>query len=158
MWASIGQTLVAAAVGAFAANFIAELVKGQVRRSQSQESARDDDLATMLRMVEELQGLATDYWTESGGDLGAREPILRARIVARQQHVLELIAHLFSDDPKRECDVLITKLLHAVGGGDFGDPDRPAEPERLTAVYQHSLAFIHLAKKCRRGLKRGILA
>lgn len=158
MIASLTQTLIAAGVGAFLANFFAEMVKGWVRRSQSVEAARDEDLGTMLKMIDELQEIATEYWTATGAELTNREPVLRARIVARQQHLLELIAHLFTGGPKRECDVLVTKLLDAVGGGDFGEPDRPAEPERLTAVYQHSLAFIHLAKKCRRGLKRGLLA
>lgn len=155
---SLSQTLFAAALGAFVANFIAEVVKGRVRRSQSLEAARDDDLRSMLLMVDELQSLSTDYWTATGAELGGRETILRARIVARQQHLLDLIAHLFTGDAKRDCDVMVMKLLDAVGGGDFGDPDRGAAPERLTGVYQYGLSFSHLATTSRRGLKRGILA
>jgi len=158
MFASLVQTVAAAGVGAFLANIIAELIKGQVRRSQSEETAHDDDLASIVKMVEELQILATEYWTSSGTELGAKECILRARIVSSQQHILNLVAHLFRGDAKKDCDVLATKLLDAIGGGDFGDPDRPAEPERLTAVYQYGLSFIHLSKKCRRALKRGWLA
>lgn len=158
MLASLAQTVIAAAVGAFLANLIAELIKARVRRGQFIEAARDEDLASIVKMVDELQTLSTDYWTSSGAELGQRESILRARMVARQQHILDLVADLFSGGAKMDCDVLATKLLDAVGGGDFGDPDRPAEPERLTAVFQNGLSFTHLVKKCRRKLKRGLLA
>jgi hypothetical protein len=157
IWAAAG-TLVAAGIGAFIASFVAEFVKGRSRKSQYIESARDEDLARILLMVAELETLATDYWTESGPSLAEREILLRARIVARQQHLLELIAHLFNGDAKRECDVVVTDLLDAIGGGDFGDPDREAQPERLTGVYQYGLKFGHLAQKMRRSLKRGMLA
>lgn len=158
MFASLAQTLVAAGVGAFLANFIAEIIKGQVRRSQSLELARDEDLATMLRMVEDLQDLATTYWLSGAAALEEQEPVLRARIVARQQHLLNLIAHLFTGNPKHECDVMATSLLDAIGGGNFGEPDREAEPQRLASVYNYSLSLSHLAKRCRRELKRGLLA
>ena len=148
----------AAGVGAFIANFAAEFVKGRVRKSQSVESARDEDLGRLLRMVSDLEELATEYWTASGPSLGSNEILLRAKIVARQQHLLELIAHMFTGQPKRECDVVVTDLLDAIGGDDFGVPDRDAHPERLTAVYQYSLKFGHLAQKKRRSLRRGWLA
>ncbi|UCI24588.1 hypothetical protein [Mesorhizobium sp. B2-8-5] len=156
--ASLGQTLIAAGTGALIANFIAELVKGLVRKSQALEAARDEDLSTLLKIVEEMQDLATEYWTATGVELGAREPVLRAKIVARQQLALELIAHLFKENAKRDCDVMFTKIMDVVGGDEFGEPDRAASPERLAAVYQYGMSFLHLAKKSRRGLKRGLLA
>jgi hypothetical protein len=148
----------AAGIGAFIASFAAEFVKGRSRKSQSVEAARDEDLARILRMVTELEALATEYWTVSGPSLAGKEILLRAQIVARQQHLLELVADLFSGQSKRECDVVVTDLLDAIGGGAFGDPDRAEQPERLTAVYQYSLKFGHLAQKMRRALKRGMLA
>lgn len=158
MLASVAQTLIAAGLGALLANFFAELVKGFVRRSQLHEAVRDDDLATMLSLVEQLDSLATDYWSHSGAELAERETLLRAKIVSRQQHLLALIADLFNGEPKRDCDVVITRLLNAVGGDSFGEPDRPAQPERLTAVYLECLAFTRIAKKSRRSLKRAFLA
>lgn len=151
-------TLFAAGVGAFFANFIAEFMKSLVRKSQNIELARDDDLSTLLKWVDEMQVLATEYWTKSGQDLGSEEPVLRARIVARQQNTLDIVAHLFNGDPKRVCDVDFTRFMDAVGGGDFGEPDRPADPRRLVSVYRLGLAFMHLAKRSRRNLKRGWLA
>ncbi|MGO4619024.1 hypothetical protein AB4Z34_05280 [Ensifer sp. 2YAB10] len=158
MFSSLAQTLVAAGVGAFLANIIAELIKGQVRKSQSQEAARDEDLGSLVKIVTELQDLATEYWSQSGEELAGKEVLVRAQIVARQQHLLELISHLFTGQPKRECDVEVTRLLDAIGGDDFGVPDREAQPERLAAVYQRSLSFTHLAKRTRRGLRRNLLA
>jgi hypothetical protein len=158
MLATLTQTLLAAGIGAFLANLIAEVIKGQVRRSQSMEAARDEDLATLLRMLDELQDLATTYWLSDVAGLGAQEPVMRARMLSRQQHLLDLIAHLFTGAPKRDCDVLATRLMDAVGGGSFGEPDRLAEPQRLASIYGHGLALAHLAKRCRRDLRRGLLA
>lgn len=148
----------AAGIGALLANFAAELVKGVVRRSQSKEAARDEDLLSILDLISTLRRLATEYWVASGPDLGPREVLLRAEIVSSQQHLLDLIAHLFEGDPKRECDVVATHFLMAIGGGDFGNPDREAATERLATIYKYGLEFSHLAKTSRRNMKRSLWA
>jgi hypothetical protein len=157
-WSVVGGTLVAAGLGALIANFAAEWVKGLVRKGQAIESARDEDLGLIHRMVEELQEISTSYWSSSGLQLGDKEPQLRAQIVARLQHINELVAALFTGPPKHECDVLLISVMDSVGGGDFGEPDRSAAPERLTAIYKNCLSFAHLARQQRRLLKRGLLS
>lgn len=156
--ASLFQTLLAAGVGALIANFGAEFVKSLVRRRQTEELSKDEDLAAILTSVDELQELAIEFWSSTAKQLGDRNQLLRAHILAKQQHVLHLIAHLFTGNSKRKCDVKFTAVITAVAGGDFDTPTRSKDLMRLSSVLKSCLAFRHLAQRCRRLLPRGWLA
>lgn len=151
-------TVLAAGIGAFIANFAAEWIKALVRKSQLVEVNRDQDLASLLKSVEELQTIAEEFWSKSAADLGVRDAILRAKIISKQTHVLNLVASLFTGPLKYDCDAAFTPVMTALSGGDFGDADRAAAPEFLTDIFQHSQAFSQLAILRRRGLPRGVLA
>lgn len=155
---TFGTTALAAAIGAFVATLGAEFVKAYVRKSQATETARDDDLATLLRMIADLEELGVSYWSRSSTEAGEKEQRLRSKILARQRHSMELVAHLFTGVDKRECDVALVKLIEAVAGGSFGEPDRGAEPERLPSIMADCLSLSHLVKRCRRRLPRAYLA
>ena len=99
------------------------------------------------------------YWSKSNAELGDEFPTLRGRIVARQQNVSELITSLFGANPlKYDCDAALIPVLDAVSGGDFGNPQKLAEVERLSAIYVSSSRLCHVAKSSRRKLPRAWLA
>jgi hypothetical protein len=151
------STLVAAALGAFFANIIAELIKAQSRASALVESNRDSDLAAILRSLDEMQSLGEKYWSQGSAALADDEPMLRGKIVARQQYVSSLVASLFTGPRKHECDVEFMSVIDSLSGGDFG-PGCPSELERLQSIYEATLRFSHLVVHQRRGLPRGWLA
>lgn len=155
---SIFYTIAAAGSGAFLANFAAEIIKAWVRRSQSVELNRDDDLKEILKAIAEVQELSEKFWMSSNDELGKDCAIIRSRILARQQYVLGLIASLLSGDTKKNCDYEFTYVMNAVSGGDFMEPDRQAEPNRLIEIQQKCLKFCHTARVARRQLHRGIMA
>ena len=152
-------TILAAAVGAFFANFVAEFVKSLVRKGQLREQNRDEDLKAILRTVDDLQALCETYWSAAAEAHGDREIVLRAHIVSKQQYVLSLVASLLtSKTGKYDADAAFTDVANAMTGGDFGEPARGAEGGRLTEIFNKCLQFRHLVERKRRALKRSFLA
>jgi hypothetical protein len=151
-------TIFAAGVGAFIAHFAAEYAKAVGRKSQSAEQIRDEDLDEILVTTRELQELAVAFWGKGCADLGQDAFDIKAKIVARQHHVLTVVARLFSEASKRDCDASFTYLMDAVSGDNFDDPDRPPSPERFSTIYLNTLNFCHTVKVSRRKIPRGWFA
>tara|TARA_R110002020_G_scaffold10801_22_gene41092 strand:- start:16543 stop:16971 length:429 start_codon:yes stop_codon:yes gene_type:complete len=138
--------------------FATEWVSGVVRRHQRHEKARDDDVDEIIATIDAVRTLADEYWSTSPSELGARESILDGRIVGGLHHINLLIAGLFTGPAKRECDVAAFRFSDASASGDFGDPDRQAEPARLSSVHSAALTLKHLVRTQRRKLKYKTLA
>ena len=130
-----------------------ELVAGIVRRHQRHEKARDDDLAEIVQSIDAVRSLADEYWCATPHSLGARDLILSARMVGALHHINTIISDLFTDAAKRECDVKWFKFYDAAANGDFQEPTRGAEPERLTAIHTTALLLKHSVARERRKLR-----
>ena len=151
-------TAAAAAIGAFLATFTAEWIASMARGGQAWEGHRNADLEDICEATDALRKLGEEYWTKSAADLGGREAVLSAHIVATQHHVALLYSALFTGDSKRDCDVAYTRMLDAVSGGDFGSPQRAASPDRLQRIHLTALTFRHTVRMERRKIKRKLLA
>lgn len=157
MWQSV-STVILAGVGAFIATFAAKLIESFVRKSQSIEGQRDADLAEILQMSSIICDRAEKFWSKSAAELGPENAVLRAHILASQHNLAEVVNRLFTSPGKWECDVKLHKLMIAATGGDFGEPDRDAEPQRLTEIFILSRALDHSAKAARRNLPRKFMS
>lgn len=150
-------TIFAAAIGAFFANVISEIIKARVRSAQQGEANRDSDHAAILRVVNEAQELAVRYWTQGAEVLAGEEPILRARIIAEQQEVINTYARLFTGNAKYECDAAFLEVIKAFSDDDFG-PEAKPQPERAIRIYSSVQSFSNLVTSQRRSLPRPWLA
>lgn len=151
-------TLISSAIGALLATLAAEFIKSLVRRTQLAETQRDIDLADILNCIIDINATAEKYWLKSAAELGADRYVMEAQIRAKLHHTAKLIAGLFSAPLKYECDTAHHKLMDAVSGGNFGEPDREPMPERLTHVSVTAMDLRHIVSTQRRKLKRGVLA
>lgn len=152
------STIIAAAIGAFSANFIGEWVKSFVRRSQSRETQRNDDLNEILKIINELGQLSEKYWPFSANELGQERHVLVSQIVSKQHYLSRLIADAYTAPLKYDCDVAVHDFMHVLTGDEFGEPDRTAQPERLTKILTNNLELAHTVRQTRRKLKRYFLA
>lgn len=153
MW----STILAAAIGAFFANAISEVIKARVRAAQQSEEIRNFDHAAILRVLEEAQDLTIKYWAQGASALGVDEPVLRAKIMAKQQEVANVYARLFTGEAKQECDVAFVEVIKSFSDDDFG-PEARAQPERAMRIYSSVQSFSNLVTSQRRGLSRPWLA
>ncbi|WP_247997407.1 hypothetical protein [Brucella tritici] len=147
-----------AGIGAFIANFAAKWIESWSRSSQSVESQRDADLQEILLSAKLLCDHSEKLWVKSAAELGSDEIILRAHMIAQQHQLAEIISELFKGTDKQDCDVEFHRLATAATGGDFGDPNRDAEPGRLNEILIASRSLERRAKKARRSLKRKFMA
>lgn len=147
-----------AAIGTFFGLFAKEWVSGIVRGHQRHEKARDDDVAEIVSSIDVVREIADQYWTQSAKELGSKEHMLRGRLVGGLHHINLLVANLFTNTAKRECDLCSFRFADAAGGGSFGNADREAEPERLSAVHSAALSLRHRVTMERRKLRYKPLA
>ncbi|WP_036578322.1 hypothetical protein [Brucella anthropi] len=157
MWGAL-TTIFLAGIGAFIANFAAKWIESWSRSSQSIETQRDADLQEILLSAKLLCDHSEKFWVKSAIDLGSDDIILRAHMIAQQHQLAEIISELFKGPDKRDCDVEFHKLATAATGGNFGEPDREAEPGRLNEILIASRSLERCAKKARRKLKRKFMA
>jgi len=157
VWQSF-STVVLAGIGAFIANFAAKFIESWVRRSQQIETQRDADLHEIVATVKLIGELSEKFWTKSAAELGTEDLILQSHLKAEQHHLAEVIAEIFSGTDKWDCDIQVHKLATVATGGNFGEPDREAEPGRLAEILITVRALTREAKKGRRRLKRRLMA
>lgn len=150
-------TLVFAGIGAFIASLVAKLVEAWVRRSQTTETQRDSDLQDLIAAAKLFGELAEKFWPKSATDLGEQDQILQAHMKAQQHNISQLVDSLLTGKNKWNCDTQSVKLFNVATGGQFGEPDRPAEPQRLSGILIEMHALVHEAKAARRQIKRGFL-
>lgn len=157
MWQSVGTVLLSG-IGAFLAGFAAKWLESWSRGSQIVEAQRDADLADILASAKDLTDIAEKFWTKSATVLGEEDAILKAHMVAAQHHIAEVIAILFKGPAKWNCDVCFHRLALAATGGDCGEPDRDAEPQRLAEILIAFYAIQREVKMARRSLRRSFMA
>lgn len=132
-------TLLSALIGAFGANFAAEYVKSFVRKNQKVELERDTRQKEIERVISLLQEYGERYWSSSPADLGKQDQILQSRILSYQTYLGAQITRLFSGESKRDCDIILTRLIKALSAGEFGDINRMSSSTNLTEIHTHAL-------------------
>lgn len=157
MWQGIG-TVMLAGVGAFIASFAAKVIESWVRKSQTVEVQRDADLSDILQMSAKICELSEKIWSSRAADLGHEDAVMRAHVLASQHHLAEVVNDIFTSPGKWDCDIQLHKLMIAATGGDFGEPDREAEPQRLTEIFIAARALDRAAKAARRNLPRQFMS
>ncbi len=151
-------TVLSAATGTFFGLFAKEFVAGLVRRNQKTEADRDGDALEIYSAIEGVRDLADEYWTQSAAELGQSDMIAHGRITAALHQINLLCLDLFSGDAKRNCDVANLRFMQAVGGGQFGDKDREADPYRLSQIHGTALTLKDVVRRERRKLPRNFLS
>ncbi|MGQ3211614.1 hypothetical protein [Shinella sp.] len=151
-------TILLAGIGAFIANFGSKYVETLFQRSKTAEEQRDADVLDLIAAARSLGELSERFWVKSAEDLGVEDQILRSQMIAQQHNIAELVSTLFTGQIKWDCDVKVHYLFTAATGGDFGEPDREAEPGRLTEIFIAVHGLVHQAKAGRRKTRRPWLA
>lgn len=122
---------------------------------QSKKAARSQKISELIRLIGELTDLSASTWSLDGqklpvwlgADAGkgereiARDTIRKneAQIGGLQIQIDELWQSLSPKDlEKIGQDELWAELLEAVTGGQFSNPERASDPERVSEVYAKS--------------------
>lgn len=151
-------TAVSAAAGTIFGLVLKELLAGIVRRSQKIETNRDSDVAEIYSTIESIRDLADEFWTKSASELAERDMIVSGRLTAGLHQTNLLYTGLFTGPAKQDCDVAHLHFMDAVGGGEFGQPDRQAEPFRLATVHSTALTLKDVIRRRRRDLPRNLFS
>ncbi|WP_162911535.1 hypothetical protein [Shinella zoogloeoides] len=151
-------TIVLAGIGAFIANFGAKYVETLFQRSKNSEDQRNSDLQDLIAAARSLGEMSERFWVKGASDLGMEGQVLRSQMIAQQHNIAELVETLFTSPIKWDCDVKVHALIEHATGGDFWEPDREADPGRLTAILVAVHGLVHAAKAGRRKMRHNWLA
>ena len=129
-------------VGAASKEAISWVFKEAARR----QSELDAVEGMVLSTASEVRTLAIAHWSEA--ETSPTALARRASIVARIQFCGKLYPELFkgSIDEKRNMDVLFVRFRQELTGGEFGQADRVAMPERANDIEIATYEVMHQMK------------
>ena len=150
-------SLVAGGGGHFLYAFVAQLVKSK----ESQERARDEEIADISKLIDEVVSDLSQYLSKSAEALDSQDIVLSARIQSVIHDLNWRIRDVFEDDLllQDNCNRRWSTLYNSALGSDyFKMADRPAEPGRLAEAMKASRDLRRAVKRSQRSMKRRFLS
>ncbi len=103
----------------------------------------------LCRNIVDVAELSVDYWL-SNSEESPQIVAMEARILGKQQLVivaLESLAHSFGKLRQKKWSDSLASFIDALTGGDFGNPDRIATPERAKLVQAQMAEHVTTIRK-----------
>ncbi len=151
------NTVFSAGIGTIFGLVAKEFFSDLVRRHQKLEMDRDSDVGEIHSAIEMIRDLSDEFWIHDAIDLAEQDEVASGRLTAALHQNNLLITGLFTGDAKRRCDIAHMRFMDAVGGGDFGQSNRKAAPQRLRTIHIAALNLKDVVRRERRKLKSKFL-
>ncbi len=148
------QTVAAAALGAFLAKTITEILGFHLNQSSALEADRDADMEKILKDIQEVREHGAQYWCN--GQTEDAHKVLAHRITAKLLGIGQTVDRLFTSDSKLKEAVVsdLNRFDDEITHGNFGVVGRPSDHERILSIELCAATLENKIQTCRRKLRR----